>query len=210
MKITSIIFVFCLATTVQTAAAEDKSQAPGIRFNQHIRPILSEYCSACHGPDAASRKADLRLDVRESAIDSGVITPGNAEDSELVARINSDDAEFIMPPPSSRKKLTAKQKELIASWIDAGAEFEKHWAFVKPRRTDLPMPDGVEEWALNPIDHFVLEKLRQLGLKPNGLQDRHTLARRAALDITGLPPTPKRLDVFVSDTDEQAYVRYIK
>ena len=120
MKITSIIFVFCLATTLQTVAADDRIQSPGIRFNEHIRPILSEYCSACHGPDKASRKADLRLDVRESAIESEVIIPGNAEDSELVARINSDDAEFIMPPPSSRKKLTAKQKKLIARWIDAG------------------------------------------------------------------------------------------
>ena len=210
MKITSVIFVFCLATTVQTAAAEETRQTPGIQFNEHIRPILSEYCSACHGPDKASRKADLRLDVREIAIESGAITPGNAEDSELVARINSNDAEFVMPPPSFRKKLTAQQKKLIASWIDAGAKFEKHWSFIKPRRNDLPMSDGVEKWALNPIDHFVLEKLRKLGLKPNELQGRHTLARRAALDITGLPPTPKNLDAFLRDTNEQPYDRYIK
>jgi hypothetical protein len=210
MKTTSIIFVFCLATTIQTAVADDKSKASGIRFNEQIRPILSEYCAACHGPDKASRKADLRLDVREIAIESGAITPGNAEDSELVARINSDDAEFVMPPPSFRKKLTAQQKKLIASWIDAGAKFEKHWAFIKSLRTDLPMPDGVEAWALNPIDHFVLEKLRKLGLKPNGLQDRHTLARRAALDITGIPPTPKELDAFLRDTNEQPYDRYVK
>ena len=186
------------------AQADDRTKT--IRFNEQIRPILSEYCFACHGPDSASRKADLRLDLREGAIESGVIEPGRAEDSDFVARINSDDDEFMMPPPAFRKKLNTESKRLLEQWIDAGAKWEKHWAFIKPvRGVELP----ADEWGHNAIDHFVLRKLTEMELWPNDPADRHSLARRAALDITGLPPTEEMLAAFIADDSEKAYERYV-
>ena len=194
---------------MQTVSADTTNKQPDIRFNEQIRPILSEYCFACHGPDSAVRKTELRLDSREGAMAGGVIVPGNAEDSELVARITSSDPDVIMPPPGSRKKLKPEHKRLLARWIDAGAKWESHWSFIKPRKAELPQPAGVEQWARNPIDHFVLEKLRELGLKPNGPADRHTLARRAALDLSGLPPNKEIVESFLADSNENAYARYI-
>ena len=201
----------CILTAIAPAASADSTEeSVGVRFNEHIRPLLSEYCFACHGPDAASRKADLRLDTRAAALSSGFIVPGNSDDSELIARITSTDPEVMMPPPESGKKLNQEHRQLLSRWIDAGASWEEHWSFVKPHKSKLPRPDGVQQWAGNPIDHFILEQLRESGLSPNEEADRHTLARRAALDITGLPPGPDLLETFLSDTDEHAYVRYVE
>ncbi len=229
MKIASLTFLGLWTLASLSLAAETdgtntkgpqtNSAHPEIRFNDHIRPILSEYCFACHGPDTGSREADLRLDVRESAVESGVISPGNAGDSELIARIFSDDPDARMPPPQTGKTLSAEEKELLRRWVDAGADWQPHWAFIKPQRPELPVTAGADEWANNAIDHFVLAKMDEQGLKPNGPEDPYRLARRAALDITGLPPTAGLLEEFfpldetrASETDptENAYERYVE
>ena len=209
MKITLFTAACILALMTHSVSADDTKKQPDLRFNQHIRPLLTEFCFACHGPDSATRKADLRLDSREDAMGSGVIVPGNSEESELVARITSGDPEVMMPPPESRKRLEPEDKRLLARWIDGGAIWEEHWAFVEPRKAKLPQGEDVKRWVRNPIDHFVLEKLRELGLKPNGQAARHALARRAALDLTGLPPTREMVDSFLADTGEGAYSRYV-
>ena len=200
----------CLALLVtQAVRADDGKQPPAVRFNDQIRPILSDHCYACHGPDASSRKADLRLDLRSEALESDVIVPGSVEDSELIARITSDDPDYMMPPPKSHKRLKPEQKELLIRWVESGAEWEEHWAFVKPRKTALPRAEGVETWARNPIDYYVYEKLRSLDLEPNKPTDRHRLARRAALDLTGLPPAREAVASFVADANPGAYARYV-
>ncbi len=214
MKIASLTFVCLLVSTNHASVAHAEDTQPEIRFNDHIRPILSENCFACHGPDSGSREADLRLDIRENAIDSGVISAGDAEKSELISRIFSDDPDVTMPPPDSGKTVSMEERELLRQWVDDGAEWEAHWAFIKPERPELPAPTGVDQWARNAIDHFVLAKLEELGLQPNGPEDVHRLARRAAFDITGLPPTPELLEEFfplreMGADDPNAYERYI-
>ena len=184
-------------------------QPAPIRFNDHIRPILAENCLACHGPDTASREADLRLDTGEGAIASGLIVPGQADESELIARIISDDPDEQMPPPDSGKKLSSQQKQLLVRWIDDGAAWEKHWSFIPPRRPTLPPVTGAKSWARNPIDHFVLAKLQQLGLTPNDGSDRHSLARRVALDIIGLPPNDEQLNAYLNDARDDAFSSYV-
>ena len=183
------------------------TQAATIEFNRDIRPILADNCLACHGPDTGSRKAGLRLDTPAGSGD--VIKPGKPMASELIKRINSTEVDEIMPPPESHKKLTKAQKKLLADWIKAGAKWEAHWAFITPKRPSVPQPDGIENWAISPIDHFILAKLAELEMKPNGTADRHTLGRRAALDITGLPPDGKALARFVADRHEDAFKRYV-
>src|SRR5262245_60218365 len=142
-----------LALAVAPAAAA--AEAP--RFNRDVRPILAENCFACHGPDKAARKASLRLDVREDALEAGAFVPGKPDESPLVQRIYSAVRGKVMPPPKSHKKLTAAQKDTLKRWIAAGAEYEPHWAFIPPKRPPLP---GVKNasWARNPIDTFVLAK----------------------------------------------------
>jgi hypothetical protein len=204
------IFLACLLLFVsEPLVAEDADARRAIGFNARIRPLLTEYCFACHGPDSASRKADLRLDLPESAMESGVIVPGSAADSELIVRINSTDADLVMPPPDSHKSLEPAHKALLAEWIESGAEWESHWSFIPPERANLPTTEGVDAWASNEIDHFVFDKVHQLGFEPNGPADRHTLARRVALDLTGLPPSAELLDEFVADTNEDSYDRYV-
>ena len=185
---------FLLLMTPAAVQADEPEQE--IRFNDQIRPILSEYCFACHGPDAASREADLRLDVRESSIELGLITPGNSEESELIERITTDDPDLRMPPADHGKTLSAEQIDLLKAWIDSGAEWQPHWAFIPPQRPTLPEADGAGDWVKNPIDHFILAKLKEHRLEPGGPEDPHRLARRAAFDVTGLPPSPDLLEKF--------------
>ena len=122
----------CVGNTVAAVQPAD------IRFNDHIRPIFAENCLDCHGPDSASRKADLQLDTRHGALTSGAIVPGRSGDSELIARIMSDDPDYQMPPPDSRKVLSSLQKQRLVRWINEGAKWEKHWSFIPPRRPTLP------------------------------------------------------------------------
>jgi Protein of unknown function (DUF1553)/Protein of unknown function (DUF1549)/Concanavalin A-like lectin/glucanases superfamily/Planctomycete cytochrome C len=181
---------------------------PDIEFNRDIRPILADQCFSCHGPDSNSRKADLRLDLREEVIAHGAILPGKANDSEFIRRILSSDPDEVMPPPDSHKKLTDDQRKMLQAWIDAGAEYQAHWAFIAPTRPVLPeVKQG--GWERNPIDRFVLAKLEANGLSPNPQANLNTLIRRACLDITGLPPTPEEIEVVLNDPSPDHYEKYV-
>jgi hypothetical protein len=179
-----------------------------LEYNRDVRPILAENCFACHGPDSAARKADLRLDRREAAIESGAITPGDPAASELIARINSSNTKEVMPPRSLHKTLSGKQKDTLRRWIQAGAEYQLHWSLIAPGRPTRP-PVKDEGWIRNPIDRFILAKLEEQGLHHAPEADRRVLARRVSLDLTGLPPCPADVDAFVSDTSSDAYDRLV-
>jgi len=185
------------------AAAES-----AVSYNRDIRPILVENCFSCHGSDSGSREADLRLDRRDDAIEYGAIVAGDPDSSVMLDRIYSDDPEEVMPPPELKKTLTAEQKDLLTRWIKEGAEYEPHWSFIPPTK---PEPPAVEDegWIKNPIDRFILARLEADGLGPAPEADRRTLARRAALDVTGLPPDPAAVEAFVADARPDAYERYL-
>ncbi len=176
-----------------TALAEEP-----VEYNRDILPILADNCLACHGADSAARQADLRLDQRDAAIDSGAITAGSPDESELIARVMSDDPDLIMPPPDTKKTLSPAQKALLTRWISAGAQYQSHWSLIPPRKTDPPEVKG-EAWAKNPIDRFVLGALEAADLTPNREVDPSGLFRRLHLDITGLPPEPDDVTAFVND-----------
>jgi len=186
----------------------DRALATPIEFNRDIRPILSDQCLACHGPDSASRKADLRLDQRDAAIEAGAVVAGKSDESEMIRRILSEDPDEIMPPPSSHKSLTSEQKKLLKAWIDAGAEYQPHWSFMAPELADLPVVRDTN-WAKNSIDRFILAKLDTIGLKPASEADIRTLVRRVCLDLTGLPPTPEEIEEVVTDAAPDRYERYV-
>ncbi len=196
--VASIVFI---AMTAGVSAGE-------IQFNRDIRPILVETCFHCHGPDSATRAADLRLDQREQAIEHGALIPGDVENSEVIARLFSEDEESVMPPKSSHKVLTNEQKELLKQWVLEGAEYEPHWSFKNPTRTALPTVKD-QSWVKNPIDAFILAKLEEKNLKPAEPADKRTLARRVSLDLTGLPPEPELVEKFVNDSSEKAYEKLV-
>jgi hypothetical protein len=196
-----------LSLVVSQAAGE------GPDFNRDIRPLLSDRCFRCHGPDEGSREAGLRLDLREGAVaelDNGsrAIVPGHPLDSELVARIASSDPDLVMPPPHVKKLLSDEEKQLLADWIAAGAEYRPHWAFARVERPQLPEVAEMP-WGHNPIDRFVFARLASLGLEPSQEADRATLCRRVHLDLVGLPPTPEQLAAFLDDTSPDAYERLV-
>jgi Protein of unknown function (DUF1553)/Protein of unknown function (DUF1549)/Concanavalin A-like lectin/glucanases superfamily/Planctomycete cytochrome C len=184
-----------------------------IEYNRDVRPILSENCFACHGPDSAARKAGLRLDHLEFAIlprkdSSPAIVPGKPRDSELVHRILAPDPDDVMPPAKTLKTLTAREKELLTNWIAQGAKYQPHWSFIAPHRP--PVPDvHNRRWVRNPIDNFILARLEHEGLAPTPEADRRTLARRVSLDLTGLPPTPDQVEAFVNDPSPDAYEKLV-
>lgn len=185
--------------------------APGdgeIEYNRDIRPILTENCFACHGPDSASRKAELRLDQRDAAVKAGALTPGDLNGSELIQRILSDDRDEVMPPPATKKTLTAEQKQKLKRWVESGAEYQPHWSLIAPTRSEPPAVKN-ESWVRNPIDRFVLAKLEAAGLAPAPEADRRTLARRLSLDLTGLPPSPAMVEAYVRDQAPDAYERLV-
>jgi hypothetical protein len=183
----------------------------GVDFDRDIRPILSDRCSACHGPDEKQRKAKLRLDIKDGGIystrgDHAIVTPGNAANSRLYQRIASTSAR--MPPASAGPALNDQQVQLIRRWIDEGAKWEMHWAYVPPR---LVAPPDVKDnsWIRNPIDRFVLARLEREGLKPSKEADMPTMLRRLSFDLTGLPPTPAETDAFVADRSANAYEKQV-
>ncbi len=173
-----------------------------VQFNRDIRPILSDNCFACHGPDARHRQADLRLDLREAAVEAKAIVPGQATSSQIIVRVRSTDADAIMPPPSSHKKLTAAQIELLENWIDQGAEYQKHWSYEQPVKAEVPA-------GRHPIDVLVERQLADKSLKLSPLADRRTLIRRLAFDLTGLPPDPIEVESFLNDTSATAYEQLV-
>ena len=191
-----------------TASAEE-----AVKFNRDIRPILSDNCFACHGPDEKQRKAGLRLDTAEGAqalLKSGrqAVAPGNRGISEVYHRVATSDAAEKMPPPETERFLTPAQVELFGKWIDQGAPYEKHWAFVKPERPTTP-PVQNANWPRNPVDQFILARMEEKGLAPNALASKEKLVRRAYLDLTGLLPQPEEVDAFLADTAPDAYDRLI-
>ncbi len=183
--------------------------SPNVSFARDVRPILSSKCFYCHGPDATHRKARLRLDTAESAIKQRkVIRPKHSARSELYQRIISHDKLDQMPPPEAKKSLTKKEIATIKLWIDQGAEYEGHWAFIPPKKTPLPNVKH-KKWIRNPIDHFVLARLEREGLKPSPEADHRTLIRRLSFDLTGLPPTPKQVNAFLKDKSPKAYEKIV-
>jgi hypothetical protein len=199
----SFFSTFGLALALAAPAAAGK-----LEYNRDVRPILAENCFACHGPDSAARKADLRLDRRDDAIQSEAINPGHPEKSALVERIYSADKSEMMPPPKTKKSLTGAQKAILKQWIAEGAEYQPHWSFIPPVRPALPAVKN-EAWVKNPIDRFILAKLEAAGLTPAPEADRRTLARRLSLDLTGLPPDSKDVDAFVADTSSDYYEKFV-
>ena len=183
--------------------------AETIRFNRDVRPILSQNCFFCHGPDEKHREAELRLDLAGAATaDLGgraAIVPGQPERSELLNRVSSHDDDELMPPPASKKaRLSDDQIAILRQWIDEGAPYEGHWAFL-PLSTDPPPTPRLADWVRNPIDTFILTRLETEGLAPSPQADRPTLIRRLYLDLLGLLPSPEEVGQFVDDSDPQAY-----
>ncbi|MFV1964398.1 MAG: PSD1 and planctomycete cytochrome C domain-containing protein [Pirellulaceae bacterium] len=203
----------CLGPIALLLMASVASADIAIDFSQDIRPILSDRCYACHGPNDSQREGGFRLDVKESVLaeaDSGElpIVPGDAEASSVYQRITSDDEFMVMPPEDSNKSLTKEEIELIRRWIDDGAAWSEHWAFVVPRRPELPDVSDAA-WCRRPIDRFILARLDKEGLKPNGEADQATLIRRVTFDLTGLPPTLEEIDAFLADDLPDAYERVV-
>ncbi|MDB5295132.1 MAG: Planctomycete cytochrome, partial [Phycisphaerales bacterium] len=201
------LFAAAAAAMPTTVLAAPRLAGPP-DYNRDVRPILAENCFYCHGQDPNHRKADLRLDVRESALKLKAIVPGDAKASGLVERVLTDDADEQMPPPNSHRTLSPTQKDILKRWVAGGAEYQPHWTFVAPVRP--PLPDVKRAgWARNPIDRFVLAKLEAEGLAPSPEADRATLIRRVTLDLTGLPPAPADVDAFVADDSPSAYDRLV-
>jgi hypothetical protein len=199
-----------LALGTSSTFADDPVRSKPIDFDRDIRPILSENCYACHGPDANKRKAKLRLDTKQGAFaDLGghfAIVAGKPEESELVSRVESDDPDEKMPPPNggTGKTLTKAQIDLLRRWVASGAEFRGHWAYEKPVKFAPPAAGAGHE-----IDRFLRAKLVEKGLKPSPSADKVTLIRRLSFDLTGLPPTPSEVDAFVADTSPDAYEKLV-
>ncbi len=202
--------LFALLGTSLTSASAAEGR---VSFNRDIRPILSDTCFRCHGPDDQQRKGKLRLDVRDAALkpaESGdiALVPGKLDESELIARITATDEVSLMPPRNSGKSLTPAQIELLKRWVAEGAEYQGHWAFIKPERLGVP-PSASGATIHNPIDAFVQAKLKSEGLQFSPSADKTTLIRRVSLDLTGLPPTPQEVDAFLADNSPAAYERVV-
>ncbi len=187
----------------------------GVSFNFDVRPILSDRCFKCHGPDEKQRKAGLRLDTREGAMaalgehkDHYAIVPGRPEASTLVNRIYSTHPDSIMPSPDSHLTLTDAEKQVLKTWIAEGAPWEQHWAFVQPKKSEVPTV-AEKKWPVNSIDHFVMAKMEEKGIEHNDRATKEQLARRVAFTLTGLPPNPNLLQRFLGDNSEQAYTQLV-
>lgn len=210
---------FCVIAAVwffkNSSPATTAQRIPDVvDFNFHIRPILSDRCFKCHGPDANQRKANLRLDTEAGLYQAlkdnpqgHVIVNGDPDNSELFQRLISEDTSLVMPPPYSNLKVTDHEKKLIERWIEQGAKYQKHWAFITPQPQTVP--DIEDEWISNDIDRFILAKLEEQDLEPNGKADKERLLKRVSFDLTGLPPTIELQDRFLGDNDPNAYEKIV-
>lgn len=208
MRISLLLFVLLIfSTTLSPAHAGEK-----IDFNRQIRPLLFGSCATCHGPDQDERKADLRLDtVDGSRKDLGgyaAVVPGNPSKSELIRRITTDDEDDLMPPKDKGRRFNAKEIATLKKWIEQGGDYAGHWSYQKPKRPEVPVVAN-PDWPRNELDYFVLAQLEKKGLKPSPEADRWTLARRAAIDLTGLPPTWEAAQKFADDKRPEAFERYV-
>ncbi len=216
-KFRGLAFVaFGVAIFGSGARAGDAPTSRPIDFNREVRPILSNRCFACHGPDAAKRKGlskPLRLDTEAGAFaDLGgyaAVVKGKPDESELIERVNSDDPDQVMPPPKHAGRLSPVEVERLTRWIEQGAAYAKHWSYVKPARPALPEVKN-PAWARNPIDAFVLARIEKEGLSPSLEASRSTLIRRLTLDLTGLPPTVEEVDAFEKETSADAYEKLVE
>jgi hypothetical protein len=195
-------------------AAEMSTLVEPIDYTYDVKPILSDRCFACHGPDASHQKAELRLDVAKVAYNKEgengykAIKPGKPGSSELVYRILSADPDVVMPTPESHLSLTAREKAILIRWIEEGAEYKPHWAFTKVTKPMLPEVQN-KKWVRNDIDRFILKKLEDKKLSPSREADKTTLLRRVHLDLTGLPPTPEEVSAFLADRSANAYEKVV-
>jgi hypothetical protein len=205
------LFVFIL-TAILGCQSNEERLPETVSYNFHIRPILSDRCFKCHGPDANQRKAEFRLDMEEGAYSAlkkskgaHALVPGKPLESELYLRISTSDTAQLMPPPTSNLKLTEFEIKLIEKWIEQGAQYQKHWAFIPP--TKVNVPEVGEDWAKNEIDRFIYQKLEDAGLEPNDDAHPEQLLRRVSFDITGLAPSIELQDKFLQDYSDASYER---
>ncbi|MEX2511735.1 MAG: PSD1 and planctomycete cytochrome C domain-containing protein [Cyclobacteriaceae bacterium] len=212
-----LIGVLLILTSCSQSQNSDSTLSPGeqISYNFHVRPLLSDNCFACHGPDANKRESGLRLDNAEGAYaalkenpEAHAIVPGKPEQSEVVRRLFTDDDSEMMPPPSSNLKLGEQEKEIIRNWIKQGGEYEPHWAFEVPEKSPLPEISNTE-WVQNEIDHFILARLERLGLEPNGPAEKMHLLKRLSIDLTGLPPSMEMMNTYKKDESSAATEKII-
>ncbi|MBT6154382.1 MAG: DUF1553 domain-containing protein [Planctomycetaceae bacterium] len=214
LRVSPVLLVGFLVLTWGNLAGSMAAEPAGgkVDFNRDIRPILSDVCFHCHGPDEKQREADLRLDIKTGAFakrdGSTTIVPGKPGDSELMRRITSTDPDEQMPPADAERKLSPKQIELFRRWIAQGAEWKQHWSFVAPERSPLPVVKN-RSWVVNPVDAYILARLEREKLSPSPPADKTTLIRRVSLDLTGLPPTPAEIDAFLTDDSPTAYEKVV-
>ena len=198
-----IAYVCCFLVPPALAAQESRK----IEFNRDIRPILSNNCFVCHGPDNNLRKAKLRLDDEKDA-HKKVIVLGKPSESEIYKRLITTDADEVMPPPKSNKHLSKLEIALVKLWIEQGAKYEGHWSLIAPKKHELPKVNKAD-WVRNDIDRFVLAGLEKEGLQPSPEADKRTLIRRLSFDLIGLPPTPAEVDAFLADESPKAYEKVV-
>ena len=208
LRTVALCFVFAIAASGFATAAEPRP----VEFNRDVRPILSDHCFQCHGPDEKQRKAELRLDIEAGALaehdGSRAVVPGKLSESELFQRITSQDENERMPPAKFARQLSAEQIGILKRWIEQGAGWQKHWSLIPPQKTALPAVK-VAGWCRTPIDHFILARLEKEGLAPAVEADKATLLRRVTLDLTGLPPTVAEAEAFLADTSDNAYEKVV-
>lgn len=205
-----------LVSCLDNGDAHEPSLPKTISFNFHIRPVLSDKCFKCHGPDAAQRQAGLRLDIADSAYaplketkGAFALVPGKPDQSVLFQRISSDDTAYIMPTPESHLgALSNYQVKLFKKWIEQGAKYEPHWAFIAPVKTELPAIKN-KDWVRNEIDHFILQKLAEKNLQPNEEAEKERLLKRVCFDLTGLPPSVELMDKFIADNSPNAFEKVV-
>lgn len=202
--------LFLIALVLGSARANPAICATNgmVQYNRDIRPILNDNCFACHGPDEKKRAAELRLDIREAALNKQAIVPGKPDESSIISRILSTDHNEVMPPPTSHKSLTQSQKELLKAWIAEGAQYQGHWAYIAPVKPELPQVRN-PAWVRNPIDRFVLAELERRGVEPSPEADLRSLIRRVAFDLTGLPPSPQDIERILADPSPDRYENYV-
>ena len=217
-KIVIVILVFsllgCSSKLPDDVYLEYEKLPEVVDFNFHIRPILSDRCFHCHGPDENGRQADLRLDIKENAVallkdkEISAIHPGKPWESEAVNRVLTEDSELVMPPIDSKLDLTSKEKALLVKWIEQGAIWKDHWAFTAPVKAPMPIVQN-KSWPKNELDYFVLHNLESKDLSPSKEANKMTLIRRLSQDLIGLPPTPQEVEAFLNDTSEDAYEKVV-
>lgn len=212
MMLKSLLRVLLIATVLWRVASPAFGQAQDVDFNRDVRPILSDLCFKCHGPDAAQRVSEMRLDTRDGVFSAGpdgaAVVPGNLEESELYRRIMSQDDEVHMPPPDSGRVLSDQQTALLNRWIEQGAEWQQHWAFEPPQRPPLPATQSANA-ERRPIDAFVIARLEAAGLAPAPAADKATQIRRVTLGLSGLPPTPQEVEEYLNDSSDNAWEKVV-